>query len=151
MLGYIVEKFTDITLKCLKKNAEEFGVDADKVQLLFKLTETDEVKYLMAKENKPLKYLTFLEVLGVRFDLKGYSLYVPKFISGALLRFCDEHKIEKNMVLIMLKKNPMFGLENEDGEKDNQQLIIRLYNGSKYVMPVELINLFDSEDIISEL
>ena len=136
MIDFILEKFTDITLKCLDKNSKAFGVDKKNVQLVFKLDASEEVTYLVMNNYQPQRVLTFLEVLGVKLDFKGYSLFVPKFIKGALIRFCEEHTIEKNKVSVVI---------SGDGKG---KLILWLYNGNQPVKQVELESMFDGEDMI---
>jgi hypothetical protein len=138
MIDFILEKFTDITLKCLERNSKSFDVEQKDVQLVFKFNNSEDVEYLIMNNYKPQKVLTFLEVLGVKLDFKGYSLFVPKFINGALNRFCVEHKIEKNKVSVLLVLN-----------KKNE-LIIWLYNANQPIKQVELESLFDSEDMLTE-
>ena len=141
MIEYISEKFSGITIKCLERNAKEFAVDKKEVQLIFKLrSETndfdEEVSYIIAKRYEPQKVLSFIQVLGVKLDFKGYSLFVPKFIKGALTRFCVEHEIENDKVAVLLSSS------------DKNELIMWLYNGNKAIKQVTLESLFDTEDIL---
>jgi len=138
MLDFITENFTKITSKCLDRYAKECNTSKKNVQLIFKLGTDDEPEYLIYKEYKPYKVLTFLEVLGVKLDFKGYSLFVPKFIRGALNRFCDEHSIEKSKVKVVLFFNP------------DSKMNMWLYNNSECIKSVELIELFDTTDILNE-
>jgi hypothetical protein len=136
MIEFISEKFSSIAIKCLERNAKEFKVGKKEVQLIFKLNTSNEVDYLIAKQYEPQKVLSFLEVLGVKLDFKGYSLFVPKFIKGALTRFCDEHKIEKSKVGVLISCS------------DKDELIMWLYGGNKAIKQVTLESLFDTEDIL---
>lgn len=138
MIDFILGKFTDITLKCLERNSKSFGVEQKEVQLVFKFNNAEDVEYLIMNNYKPQKVLSFLEVLGVKLDFKGYSLFVPKFIGGALNRFCVEHKIEKSKVSVLLQCNT------------KNELIIWLYNANQPIKQVELESLFDSEDMLTE-
>jgi hypothetical protein len=138
MIDFILEKFTDITSKCLERNAKEHGSQKTKMQLVFKLGSDEEVEYLIYKEYKPIKVVTFLQVLGVKLDFKGYSLFVPKFIKGALNRFCEEDKISKENVRVVLSFD------------DKNKLVMWLYDSNKYIKVVELESLFDSADMITE-
>lgn len=137
MIDVIQGKFTEIASKCLEKNAKAEGVKKTDVQLIFKLGQSGDAEYLIYKQYKPLKVLTFLEVLGVRIDFKGYSLFVPSFIKGALNRNCTEHNISKEDVRIMLlfnEKNDMF---------------MWLYDGSNCIKQVDLESMVNGEDILS--
>jgi len=71
-------------------------------------------------------------------DFKGYSLFVPKFIKGALERFCEEENIDKDKVRVVLN----FNADND--------LLLFLYNNNEFVKQVELESLFDGKDMIEE-
>jgi hypothetical protein len=138
MIDYILEKFTDITSKCLERNAKENGCTKKDMQLVFKLGSSGEAEYLIYKQYQPIRVLSFLEVLGVKLDFKGYSLFVPNFIKGALNRFCEEHKIATENVRILLSFD----------EKD--RMVLWLYSSNQYVKQFQLEELFDSQDILQE-
>ena len=138
MIDFIMKSFTGITSKCLEKNSKEYKTEKKNMQLVFKLGADGETEYLIYKSYEPQKVVTFLEVLGVRFDIRGYSVFVPKFIKGALERFCEQDNIEKSNVRVVL---------NFD-EKDN--LLMWLYDSNKFIKQVELENLFETEDILEK-
>jgi len=138
MIDFILEKFTEITSKCLEKKAKEYETKKTNMQLVFKLNTEDEVEYLIYKDYQPKKVVSFLEVLGVKLDFKGYSLFVPNFIKGALNRFCEEESIEKDKVRVVMNFN------------NNNDLLIFLYNNNQFVKQVELESLFDGEDMIEK-
>lgn len=137
MIDIICKKFNEISKNCITRNAKELGVESTKVQLVFKLGFSGEAEYLIYKEYKPIKALKFLEVLGVKLDMYGYSLYVPNFIKSALNRFCDEHKIGRDKVRVLFNLN------------QSGNLIGWLYNDSQYVKQFELASLFDASDMIN--
>jgi hypothetical protein len=139
MIDFILEKFTEIASNCLERNAKEFNAKKEDMQLVFKLSQDkEEVEYLICKEYKTQKVITFLQVLGVKLDFKGYSLFVPKFIKGALERFCKEDSIDADKVKVLLNFNT------------NKELIIWVYNGNQYVKQIELESLFDGEDMLTK-
>lgn len=138
MIDFISEKFSDIASKCLERNAKEYGAKKQDMQLVFKLGTDGETEYLIYKEFKPVKVVTFMQVLGVKLDFKGYSLFVPKFIKGALNRFCEESDIDKQNVRVIL---------NFD---EKNTMLMWLYNGSNFVKGVTLESLFDTTDILAE-
>lgn len=138
MIDFITEKFTDITSKCLDRNAKDNNTTKQKMQLVFKLGDVEEVEYLIYKEYQPLKVVSFLDVLGVKLDFKGYSLFVPKFIKGALDRFCKEHDISRQNVRVVLSFN------------DKNDLIMWLYDSNKYIKAITLESLFDGDDLMME-
>lgn len=139
MIDTILEKFTEIASKCTKKYAKENQTEQKNMQLVFKLSsDKGDTEYVMYKDYKPLKVLTFLQVLCVPIDLRGYSLFVPKFIKGALTRFCDECNIPSENVRVLLNFN------------DEGEMFMFLYNGADFIKEVELISLFDAKDLIVE-
>jgi hypothetical protein len=139
MIDTIKEKFTEIASKCTNKYAKENATQQKNVQLVFKLSkDKEDSEYLIYKDYKPLKELTFLQVLCVPIDLKGYSLFVPKFIRGALMRFCGEFEIESDKVRTMITFD------------ERGQMFMFLYNGSQFVKQVELESLFDVSDLVTE-
>lgn len=139
MIGAIKEKFTDIATKCTTRFAKEEATMREKVQLVFKLSEDGkEAEYLIYKDYKPLKKITFMQVLGVKIDMMGYSLYVPKFIRGSLVRFCETFSIEQKNVRVVLSI------------QENGDLFMYLYNGGNFIREVELESLFNPEDVVME-
>jgi hypothetical protein len=137
MIGAIKEKFTEIVTKCTTRYANEEATMREKIQLVFKLG-NDEAEYLIYKDYAPLKKITFMQVLGKKIDIMGYSLYVPKFIKGALEKFCGEydiHKINVRVVIVI---------------QENEDLFMYLYNGSKFIKALELESLFDPQSIVME-
>jgi hypothetical protein len=136
MIDYILEKFTEIASKCLERNAKENATIKKNMQLVFKLN-GEEVEYLIYKEYKPLKAISFLQVLGVKLDFKGYSLFVPKFIHGALNRYSTEMDIQKSNVRVVLNFN------------NSDELLIFVYDNNEFKKQVQLEDLFDSQDMMS--
>ena len=138
MIDYILEKFTGIASKCLEEFAKELKVKKQELQLVFKLDEgNDDVKYVIYNNWLKEKEITFLQVLRAKIDFKGYSLFVPKFIKGALNRFCDECKIEKDVVSVVLFFN------------EQNKMVMYLYNNITHVKKIELEELFDTTDILN--
>jgi hypothetical protein len=138
MVDFILEKFTEIASKCLEKNAKENKTEKKNMQLVFKLGADGETEYVIYKDFAPLKSVTFLQVLGVKLDFKGYSIFVPKFIKGALERFCEEFDMAKEDARVVLNFH------------DNESMVMWLYNASTYIKQVELESLFDNQDILEQ-
>lgn len=138
MIDFISEKFTEISSKCLDRYSKEYNAKKINMQLVFKLNKDSDAEYLIYKDYQPQKNISFMEVLGVKLDFKGYSLFVPKFIKGSLERFCEEYNIDKDKVRVVLN----FNADNE--------LLLFLYNSNEFVKQVELESLFDGKDMIEE-
>lgn len=137
MIDFIQDKFTEITSKCLDRKAKEQGALKKDMQLVFKLKE-NEVEYLICHNYKTISVVSFMDVLGVKIDFKGYSIFVPKFIRGALNRFSEELDIQKSDVRVILSFD------------SNNNMMLMLYNSNKYVKQVEFESLFNGQDILEE-
>lgn len=135
MLDIIEEKFTEIVSNCLEKNAKKENVSKKDMQLVFKLNGSGDAEYVLYKNYQPIKVLTFLNVLGVMIDIRGYSLFVPQFISGALVRFCEENEIENNNVRVVTSFQ-------------NDKFVLWLYNHNVFIKEVAIESLFNAEDMM---
>jgi hypothetical protein len=138
MVEFISDKFNEIVKKCLEKNAVNFKVDKNEVQLILKFDSNNELEYLISKMYKAQRSISFKEVLGVKLDLKGYSLFVPKFIKGALKRFSEEYKIETSRISVMIFMG------------NNNNLNLWLYDDVSPIKEIKLASLFDTEDMTTE-
>jgi len=135
MVDFINEQFTSIVKKCLEKNSKELKVPTQNLSLVFKLDNEGEVEYRIYKNYAFEKVLTFMQVLGVKIDLKGYSLFVPKFIQGSLHRIAEQENIPKSDINIMV-----FFHEGKD-------MRMMIYNKTIFVKYITLESLFDSKDM----
>jgi len=92
MKEFIVEETTEIFKKAIKKRAEKNKIDENKVSILLSLSKDEEreVEYTMCEEYQPVKKVGILEVLGVKFDFKRYSYFVPPQIKKILEGFEEE-------------------------------------------------------------
>lgn len=142
MIDLIKTQFKSITNKCLERYGSEFESAKDKMQLVFRFANGDrsdrELEYVICKEYNIVKEITFLQVLGVKLDFSGKSLYVPSFIKGALIRLSEENNINPKVVRVMLSV-----------DKD-ANLTLWLYNDKQYIKQFELDSLFNTEDILEQ-
>jgi hypothetical protein len=100
MIDFISAEFTKICKKAIEKFSNDLQKPKEDVAITFNLKD-GEVYYNLLKDFKVEKEVTFMEILGVRIDFKGYSMLVPPFIQKSLLGFCQEFKIEENKVNVM--------------------------------------------------
>jgi hypothetical protein len=135
MVDFINEQFTSIVKKCLEKNSKELKVPTQNLSLVFKLDNDGEVEYRIYKNYAFEKVLTFMQVLGVKIDLKGYSLFVPNFIEGSLNRISEQENIPKSDINIIV-----FFHEGKD-------MRMMVYNKTIFVKYITLESLFDSKDM----
>ena len=100
MIDFISAEFTKICKKAIEKFSNDLQTPKEDVAITFNL-KNGEVYYNLLKDFKVHKEVTFMEILGVRIDFKGYSMLVPPFIQKSLLGFCEEFKIEESKVNVM--------------------------------------------------
>jgi hypothetical protein len=102
MIDFISAEFTKICKKAIEKFSNDLQKPKEDVAITFNLNQNGEVIYRLLKDFKFEKEVTFLEILGVRIDFKGYSMLVPPFIQKSLIGFCEEYKIEPSKVNVMV-------------------------------------------------
>jgi hypothetical protein len=100
MIDFISAEFSNICKKAIEKFSNNLQTPKEDVTFTFNL-KNGEVYYNLLKDFKVYKEVTFMEILGVRIDFKGYSMLVPPFIQKSLLGFCEEFKIEESKVNVM--------------------------------------------------
>ena len=110
MVDFIASQFREISKKAIIRFSSSYNTTPQNVQISFSLTpkvvETEEGKsmdynvvYRMYNNYKKVEDVTFLNILGVKIDFKGYSVYAPPFIKKTLLRFANELSSDNQNVL----------------------------------------------------
>ena len=102
MIDFISAEFTKICKKAIEKFSNDLQKPKEDVVITFNLNENGDVIYRLLKDFKFEKEVTFMEILGVRIDFKGYSMLVPPFIQKSLIGFCQEYSIEPSKVNVMV-------------------------------------------------
>lgn len=103
-----------------------------------------DVTYSICENYRIKEHFTFLEVLGVRWDFKGYGNFAPAVIQNGLIRYAMELDIEPlDVKAVCLPFDEE--VENKRGKLViNQDIKIFIYNKSQYLKQVsvkEFINL----------
>lgn len=93
MLDSILKEFEKITFKACERHASSLQDSVTNVQLVLSLNSESEVEYTVCSHYNPDKKISFLEILGVRIDFKGYSMIVPPFIQKTLLRLAEDYNV----------------------------------------------------------
>jgi hypothetical protein len=102
MIDFILAEFTKICKNAIERFSNDLQKPKEDVVITFNLDENNDVSYRLLKDFKFEKQLTFMEILNVRIDFKGYSMLVPPFIQKSLIGFCDEYKIQPSKVNVMV-------------------------------------------------
>lgn len=101
MTDFIVDKFNEIVYNACERYGRENELSADKMQILFRLNEEDDVEYDLLREYKKVKNLTFNEILNVKIDFRGYSMIVPSFIKQTLKSYSEQLETSATNLSVM--------------------------------------------------
>jgi len=104
----IIDQTTKIFCKAIKRYKKMFP-SAEYASILFTLDESGEIVYQVGINHSPELYVTFLQILGVKIDLRGFSFFVPDAIKKILLRFQTQYN-NKDIVVTV------YASEDEDDE-----------------------------------
>lgn len=124
MKDFIIEEATKIFHTCLT-NLEK---TSETPSLLLRINQ-GEMRYTVCEKHYPKKDISFKEILGVKIDLKGYSIVVPPKIKEILEGFEKEYGSD---IAVAIYKN-----EEEEG-------FIRLF----LFVKAEVKKEFHLEDVI---
>ncbi len=130
MIDFISNEFKKISTKALDRFANELKVDRKDIQVLLKLDKNGDAAYDLMQGYKKVRELTFMNILGVKIDFKGYSLIAPDFIAKSLTQFSSDLEISNSAVSVMIVA------------KGNEDIAMWLYNGGAAVKKIEIEELF---------
>lgn len=103
--------------------SEEWGcTDAD-VQIQVLSNGMGGVAYKMCKNWQPQEEVTFLQIMGKKFDLLGYEALATPFMVKSLVKFSNDHQSPAlNMSVFIAKRNERIALAVFDGMKSVRSL-----------------------------
>ena len=124
MLDFISKKFFAIVKSACERYAAEYGCQPVNVQLMFLKGGDGEVLYYKLKSYQSPEEVSFLNILNVKIDFRGYSMIVPQFIGTKLDEFAEQYQcpVEQLRVLCI----------------NAEQVSMHLYKGSEYLQAVDL-------------
>lgn len=143
MIDFIKSESKKLIYNCIERESKRFGIPLEKTRLALSLDENGNNAYSLIHETeeegkkdfKTLKKMSFMDVLDVKIDFKGYSLIAPPFIQKSLIRFSHELSIEHTKV------NAVCYPTYKKGE-----IAICIFNEKNYVKQIELSHLFSEQD-----
>lgn len=112
MQEFIVNETNKIFSKAIERFSKADKVEKEEVSILLYLKEEGddrETAYKLCHHHVPVKEITIMNVLGVRIDLKGYSILVPPQIKKIIENFELEHNSKNIEVCVYLDRE-------DDGE-----------------------------------
>jgi hypothetical protein len=121
MQEFIVNETKKIFSKAIQRYAKKDGIEEENVSLLLHLFDEGEINdegelerkvgYMICHNYAPVKSVSIMDILGVKIDLRGYSLLVPPQIKNILESFESELGSKKIEVGVYL--------DREDSEEIN--------------------------------
>jgi hypothetical protein len=75
--------------------------------------------------------VTFLQILGLKFDLMQRELLVKDFITKTIHRFAKELSVEPTKVFVIISLN----------KEDNDFVVLHLYSGKNFIKEISLEQL----------
>lgn len=134
MQEFIVEQTNKIFSKCIKNFSKADKVEQNEVSILMHLQgEEREVGFKICHHHQPVKEVTIMNVLGVRIDIKGFSLFVPPQIKKIIEGFESEVGSKNIELCVYLNR------EEED------EVRYFLYNDGAYLKEVFLKDVLKLE------
>ena len=129
MIDFISGEFKKISKNAITRIANELNDSSANVQLVLSLNEDGDNGYTALHNYRVHKKLTFLQLLGVRIDFKGYSLIAPPFIRKALNIFAESEGVDVSKISVMILEN-------------NGDVVLFLYVGGNALRQIVFEDLF---------
>lgn len=132
MEEFIISETTKIFSKAINRFSKNDKQNPLNTSLILSLGEDEEkkVEYQICFEHQPVRKCSIMEVLGVKIDLKGYSLLVPPQIKKIIENFITELGSESVEVSVYL-----------DREDENQVMYFLYKDG-------HLVKRFELQDVL---
>ena len=138
MIDFIQGETKRIMYGCMERHAKKHNLNIENVQLVLGLNGGQNT-YTVCENYAPKLGMSFLEVMGVRVDIRGYGHIAPPFIKKSIERFSETYGIELNKTIVMCVAS-----KNEKGKPD---VLLFVYNDMNYVDTITFHELFREEDI----
>jgi len=129
MIDFISGEFKKISKNAITRIANELNDSSANVQLVLSLNDDGDNGYTALHNYRVHKKLTFLQLLGVRIDFKGYSLIAPPFIRKALHSFAEAEGVDVSKINVMILEN-------------NGDVVLFLYVGGNALRQIVFEDLF---------
>lgn len=136
MEEFIVGETKKIFNKAIKRYSQRDGIHEEFVSILLSLVDDGEdnvVCYEICHEHHPVRKVSIMDILGVKIDLKGYSILVPPQIKKILENFCIERNSDKVEVCVYLDR------------EDKSEVIYFLFDNGQLVRQFELKDVLKIE------
>jgi hypothetical protein len=129
----VIEQTNKIFTKAIKRFAKEHRAESLEVSIIKRLDENDELIYSLGINHTASKTIGFMDILGVKFDVRGYSFFVPPQIKKIIAKFQKEHDTKDVVVCIYLDRD------------DDDEVNYFLFANDNFIKRFELSDVLDFE------
>ena len=128
MEEFIISETNKIFSKAILRFSKKEKQDSLQASILLCLSNDEEknVVYKMCFEHEVFQECSIMDILGVKIDLKGYSMLVPPQIKKILENFSEELNSTNVEVMVYL------------GREDESEVMYFLYDAKQLVKRFEL-------------
>lgn len=140
-MDFIIDKVIGYLNKAICKYAQEKNIiNPNDVQILFYLKPDNNGNYgyaavKMCEHYKAKEETTFKKAMGVKLDLLNLAGATEFFVQSSLIDFCELHKISPSNVSVMIVR------------KDDDDMVMHLYNGTQHVRKLNPEEIFNQEKL----
>lgn len=135
MQEFIVSETNKIFNKAIQKFAKQERLEDNQVSILLSLSKDKEksVEYTICHDFQPNKKVKIMDILGVKIDLRGYSILVPPQIKKILEGFETEQNSSEVEVGVYI--NP----------EEDDEIVYYLFKEGNMVRKFELADVLKIE------
>jgi hypothetical protein len=129
-----IQKSTEeIMITAINNFSTEFGVKSTETQLMIQSSDEDGTpRYLVLKNNKVVREVTFNEILNVKLDFLGREIIASPFIAGAIRKLSREESVPINSINVLIYK------QKEEQESPSMYC----FSESKPIKPMTIKDIF---------
>lgn len=133
-MGAIASSFTKTMEKAFTHFSKKFGCNPENIQVIIRAKdEKVTLQYLLMKDFKVIREVSFKEILDVKVDILGKEMVATPFLQDTLVSLSEKSGIKLTEASVVI-----YNTEKERGEAK-----LVLYNNNKLVRQLDL-----EEDII---
>ena len=140
MQEFIISETNKIFSKAILRFSKKESQDSLQASILLCLSNDEEknVVYKICFEHQVVRECSIMDILGVKIDLKGYSMLVPPHIKKILENFSEELNSTNVEVMVYLGREDENDGEDKNDEEDENEVIYFLYNNQSLVKRFKL-------------
>ena len=129
----INEYVENIMRKGITHFAEKENTDKANVQILILFDEEVGIRYKKMIQGKPSEYVTFNQILNVKFDLMNREAICANFIGNTLHKFSQSLGCQMSSLYVVI-----YLVESEADNEQEKDVRLYLYKNTEAIKEIEL-------------